>query len=42
MMHRLRTRFRERLRAEIAELVSSPAEIDDEIAHLIRVLGSPP
>jgi RNA polymerase sigma-70 factor (ECF subfamily) len=41
MMHRLRTRFRERLRAEIAELVSSPAEIDDEIAHLIRVLGSP-
>ena len=41
MRHRLRTRFRERLRAEIAELVSSPAEIDDEIAHLIRVLGSP-
>jgi len=40
MMHRLRARFRELLRAEIAELVHSPAEIDDEIAHLIRVLGN--
>ena len=41
MMHRLRARFRELLRAEIAELVTTPAEIDDEIAHLIRVLGNP-
>jgi RNA polymerase sigma factor (sigma-70 family) len=41
MMHRLRSRFRELLRAEIAELVNSPTEIDDEIAHLIRVLGNP-
>jgi len=41
MMHRLRARFREMLRAEIAELVATPAEIDDEIAHLIRVLGNP-
>jgi RNA polymerase sigma-70 factor (ECF subfamily) len=39
MMHRLRSRFRELLRAEIAELVASPAEVDDEIAHLIRTLG---
>lgn len=41
MLHRLRARFRELLRAEIGELVNSPAEIDDEIAHLIRVLGTP-
>lgn len=41
MMHRLRARFRELLRAEIAEVVNSPAEIDDEITHLIRVLGNP-
>ncbi len=39
MLHRLRGRFRELLRAEIAELVQSPGEIDDEITHLIRVLG---
>lgn len=41
MMHRLRARFRELIRAEIAELVAGPAEIDDEIAHLIRVLAAP-
>lgn len=41
MMHRLRSRFRELLRAEIAELVASPSEVDDEIAHLIRTLGQP-
>lgn len=41
MMHRLRARFRELLRAEIAELVASPSEVDDEIAHLIRTLGQP-
>jgi RNA polymerase sigma factor (sigma-70 family) len=41
MLHRLRARFRELLRAEIAEVVQSPAEIDDEITHLIRVLGTP-
>lgn len=41
MMHRLRARFRELIRAEIAELVATPAEIDDELAHLIRVLANP-
>lgn len=40
MLHRLRSRFRELLRSEIAGLVHSPAEVDDEIAHLIRVLGN--
>jgi RNA polymerase sigma-70 factor (ECF subfamily) len=37
-VRRLRTRYRERLRAEIAETVSSPAEVDAEIAHLIDAL----
>jgi RNA polymerase sigma-70 factor (ECF subfamily) len=29
--HRLRGRFRESLRAEIAETVSTPEDVDDEI-----------
>lgn len=41
MLHRLRARLRELLRAEIAELVESPADVEDEIAHMIRVLGNP-
>lgn len=35
---RLRQRYRELLRVEVARLVDDPAEIDDEIAHLQRVL----
>lgn len=35
-MHRLRTRFRELYREEIASLVGSPDEVDDEIRHLFR------
>jgi RNA polymerase sigma factor (sigma-70 family) len=38
-VHRLRQRHREILREEIANTVSSPAEIDEEIRHLISVLG---
>jgi RNA polymerase sigma factor (sigma-70 family) len=38
-VHRLRRRYGELLRAEIGKTVSSPAEIDDEIRHLIEVMG---
>ena len=39
-VHRLRARVRELLRREIATTVSSPEEIDDEVAYLGRVLQS--
>jgi RNA polymerase sigma factor (sigma-70 family) len=39
-VHRLRQRYRALLRQEIAQTVSSPAEIEDEIRHIIAVLGS--
>src|SRR5262249_12952035 len=35
--HRLRQRYRELLREEIAHTVASPDEIDDEIQHLMKV-----
>jgi RNA polymerase sigma-70 factor (ECF subfamily) len=37
--HRLRQRYRERLRSAIAETVDSPDEIDDEIRALFAALG---
>jgi len=39
-VHRLRSRFRECLRQEIAQTVGSPAEVDDELRHLLAVVGS--
>ena len=39
-IHRLRQRYRELVRAEIAETVDSPEEIDAEIRHLVAVLSS--
>jgi RNA polymerase sigma-70 factor (ECF subfamily) len=36
-MHRLRQRFRELLRAEVAHTVSRPEDIDDELRYLITV-----
>ena len=33
-VHRLRARYREILRAEIAHTVSSPEEVEEEIRHL--------
>ncbi len=39
-VHRLRRRFGAALRREIGETVSSPDEIDDEVRHLLRKLGS--
>jgi len=37
-VHRLRQRFRELLRAEVAQTVSGPEDVDDELRHLISVL----
>ena len=37
-VHRLRKRYREMLRAEIAQTVDDPAEIDQEIRYLLRAL----
>jgi RNA polymerase sigma-70 factor (ECF subfamily) len=39
-VHRLRQRFGTLLRQEIAETVSTPEEIDDEVRHLLKKLGS--
>jgi RNA polymerase sigma-70 factor (ECF subfamily) len=39
--HRLRQKFREALRAAIAETVSTEEEIDDGIRHLFELFGSP-
>jgi RNA polymerase sigma-70 factor (ECF subfamily) len=38
--HRLRQRYRELLRAEIAQTVAQPGDVDDEIRDLFQVLGS--
>jgi DNA-directed RNA polymerase specialized sigma24 family protein len=38
-VHRLRKRFREVFREEIAHTVNSPAELEDELRHLISVLA---
>ncbi len=37
-VHRLRRRYRELLRAEIAETVTDPSDIDDEMRHLVDAL----
>lgn len=39
-IHRLRQRYRELLRAEIADTVDSPADVDGEMRHLVAVLRS--
>jgi DNA-binding transcriptional regulator LsrR (DeoR family) len=38
-IHRLRARYREILHAEIADTVSSPGEIEEEIRHLFSTFG---
>jgi RNA polymerase sigma-70 factor (ECF subfamily) len=40
-VHRLRLRYRELMRAEIAQTVSGSQEIDAEIQHLFAVFGGP-
>lgn len=37
--HRLRTRYRELIRAEIAQTVQDPAEVEDEIRRLFEVMA---
>lgn len=37
--HRLRQRLAELVRAEVAELVEDPAQVDDELTHLFACLG---
>ena len=39
VVHRLRKRFRELVREEIAQTVSGPEEVDAEILHLFQVLS---
>src|SRR5436190_6265523 len=39
-VHRLRGRYRELLRAEIAKTVAAPGEVDEELQHLIAVLSA--
>ena len=38
--HRLRRRYRELLRGEIAQTVATPGEVDEEIRYLFGVLGA--
>jgi len=38
-VHRLRRRYRQLLREEIAQTVAGPGEVDEELRHLIAVLG---
>lgn len=38
-LSRLRSRFREIVRQEVARLVDDPAEVDDELAYLLRAMG---
>jgi len=39
-VHRLRRRFQAALRKDIAETVSDPADVDDELRYLVRALGA--
>ena len=38
-VHRMRRRYRDLLRAEIAETVATPEEVDDEIRFLLATLS---
>jgi RNA polymerase sigma-70 factor (ECF subfamily) len=38
-LHRLRRRYREALRARIADTVADPSEVEDEIRHLVASLS---
>lgn len=41
-IHRLRARFRELIRAGIAETVNDPADAADELRHLVAIVASAP
>jgi len=38
-VHRLRKRYRQLLRAEIANIVADPEQADDELRHLFAALA---
>ena len=38
-MHRMRLRFREALRAEIAQTVDTPQDLEDEMRYLLGLLA---
>ena len=38
-IHRLRRRFRELVRAEIVQTLHDPAQLDDEMRHLVEALS---
>jgi RNA polymerase sigma-70 factor (ECF subfamily) len=40
VIHRLRRQYRDIVRAEVAQTVSAPDQVDGEIRHLIEVIGS--
>ena len=40
LLHRLRQRYRELLRGEVADTVADPAEVDDEIRYLCAALAA--
>lgn len=39
MVHRLRQRYRELVRAEVAQTVSSPTELEEEMRHLFQMIN---
>jgi RNA polymerase sigma-70 factor (ECF subfamily) len=39
LVHRLRQRYRELVREEVAQTVSSPTELEEEMRHLFAVLN---
>ena len=39
-IHRLRTRFRQLIRAEVAATVADPADVGDELRHLIEITSA--
>jgi RNA polymerase sigma-70 factor (ECF subfamily) len=39
LVHRLRQRYRQLVRAQVAQTVTSPAELDEEMRHLFEVLN---
>jgi hypothetical protein len=41
-IHRLRKRYRDLLRSEIADIVADPTDIDSELRYLISALGKKP
>jgi RNA polymerase sigma-70 factor (ECF subfamily) len=39
LVHRLRQRYRELVRAEVSQTVSSPMELEEEMRYLFEVLN---